>query len=287
MSKKSKPTLTLTLDHVALVTPDLAAAKDDYERLGFTLTRQSSHKGAIEPGGPVEPWGSGNHCAMFRRGYFEILGITDESLYHDHFKVLADKFHGVQLLALGCKSARDLYEAWKDEDEAPVKEPVEVGRDVPVGLEGEETEPGIFRIVHLEPEVFPEAELFFIEQATPDALWQEALIRHANGVVRLEGVVVCSEEPDRSRARFERATRGALPAGVVTFESPKALAERYPGAVLPSVPCIAVVRFGVENLVATKKFLKSNDVTPHAGDKSVWLRPERAGGVILELEARG
>ena len=41
--------MKLTLDHVALVTPDLGRSKSDYETLGFQLTRESSHKGRITP----------------------------------------------------------------------------------------------------------------------------------------------------------------------------------------------------------------------------------------------
>ena len=46
----------------------------------------SSHKGRITPDGPVVQWGSGNHCAMFRHGYFEILGLTDPNRYHEPFR---------------------------------------------------------------------------------------------------------------------------------------------------------------------------------------------------------
>ena len=122
--------MTITLDHVALVTPSLAASKKNYETLGFKLTRESSHKGRVTPDGPVVPWGSGHHCAMFRRGYFEILGLTDPHRYHEHFKAALDRFHGVSLIALGCEDAAELYQRSKDRV-AGIQPPVEVGRDVP------------------------------------------------------------------------------------------------------------------------------------------------------------
>ena len=71
----------LFLDHVAVVVPDLARAAKTYARLGFRLTPESSHKGPLKPGGPLEPYGSGNHCAMFKEGYLEILGVTDPKRY--------------------------------------------------------------------------------------------------------------------------------------------------------------------------------------------------------------
>lgn len=290
--------VSLRLDHVGLVTPDLEASKEDYEKLGFRLTQESSHKGKVTPEGKVELWGSGNRCAMFQRGYFEILGVTDPERYHEHFRALLDKFHGVQLVALGCDSAETLYEKRRS-DVKGLKEPVEIGRDVPVGLEGEATTPGLFRIVHLDESVFPEAELFFIEHRTPDALWQESLLEHPNGVTGLAGVVLCSNEPEATASRFAAATllgaedlederRFALDGGWISVVTPERIADLYPDAVLAAVPSIVVVSLTVTDLDATRAFLKANGITPHRrgdGGDATWVRPERAGGVILELRA--
>jgi len=282
--------MKLTLDHVALVTPDLGASKKDYENLGFQLTRESSHKGRITPDGPVVPWGSGNHCVMFRRGYYEIIGLTDPSRYHEHFQAALDRFHGVSLVALGCESAEKLYESSKDRVPG-LQAPVEVGRDVPYG---QTTREGLFRIVHLDEDAFPEAELFFIEQATPNVLWQKKLLSHPNGVIGLSGITFCSEVPEETAARFERCTGlggkavdknpyFALDEGYVAVASVGDLAERYRDAVLPAVPCVAVVSLSVKKVDETRRFLDGNGVTPHASAKGIWIRPERAGGVILEF----
>ena len=72
--------LPLELDHVGVAVNDLDVGREVYERLGFTLTPRSIHSGSKTPGGPVEPWGSGNHCAMFRDGYLELIGLTDPDL---------------------------------------------------------------------------------------------------------------------------------------------------------------------------------------------------------------
>jgi catechol 2,3-dioxygenase-like lactoylglutathione lyase family enzyme len=283
---------SLTLDHVALITPDLGESQEDYERLGFHLTDVSSHKGQLEPGGPVELWGSGNRCAMFRQGYYELLGVTDPNRPLDHFRPLVEKFHGVQMVALGCERAGEVYRSRKDRL-AGLKAPVEVGRDVP---HGETTKPGLFRLVHLEPEAFPEAELFFIEHATPDVLWQESLLDHPNGVRALAGIEICSEEPEATARRFQEITlrepdasglRFELDEGFVAMAGPDELLDRFDDAVLPSVPCVAVVELGVADLEATRRFLKGNEITPHASPTGVWVRPERAGGVILHFTGEG
>lgn len=290
MSNTKERSPSLTLDHVALVTPSLSDSREDYEKLGFQLTPESSHKGAVEPGGEVERWGSGNHCAMFRQGYYEILGITDPDGYHGHFRALLDRFHGVSLVALGCESAERFYASHKDGIEG-LKEPVEVGRDVAYG---KGTKPALFRIVRLDEDVFPEAELLFIEHATPNVLWQAKLQEHPNGVRALEGITLCSDDPEVTAERFARATlqrrvegetrpRFELAEGFVEIADPDEIHERYPGAVLPAVPCVAVLSLSVASLEQTRRFFIESDVTPHEGEHSLWVRPERTGGVILEL----
>lgn len=283
---------SLTLDHVALITPDLGQSKDDYERLGFHLTEVSSHQGQLEPGGPVVPWGSGNRCAMFRQGYYELLGVTDPNRPLDHFRPLVEKFHGVQMVALGCERADELYRSRKERVEG-LAAPVEVGRDVP---HGDTTKPGRFRIVHLAPEAFPEAEMFFIEHETPDVLWQKSLLDHPNGVRSLAGIEIVSEEPEETARRFQEVAlrepdgsglRFDLDEGYVAVTGPDELAERFEDAVLPSVPCVAVVELGVADLDATRRFLKDNGITPHPSPRGVWVRPERAGGVILHFTGGG
>jgi catechol 2,3-dioxygenase-like lactoylglutathione lyase family enzyme len=283
---------SLTLDHVALVSPDLSASKEDYEKLGFRLTAESSHMGKLAPDGPVELWGSGNRCAMFRQGYFEILGVTDPTRSLDHFRALADRFHGVQIVALGCERAADLYKSRKDGVEG-LKEPVEIGRDVP---HGESTKPGLFRIVHVEPEVFPEAEILFIEHATPDVLWQKSLLDHPNGVRSLAGITLCSDEPERTAERFRKLTlrepdesglRFVLDEGFVAIATPDELADRFEDAVLPAIPCVAVVTLGTADLDETRGLLKENGITPHPAEDGVWVRPERAGGVVLHFVGGG
>ena len=66
--------LRLELDHVGVAVKSLDRGRDAYAKLGFTLAARSIHSGSRVPGGPVELWGSGNHCAMFREGYLEELG---------------------------------------------------------------------------------------------------------------------------------------------------------------------------------------------------------------------
>ena len=73
--------ISLELDHTGVAVRDLDIGQAAYRKLGFNLTPRSFHSGSRTAGGPVEKWGSGNHCAMFENGYLEIIGITDPNLY--------------------------------------------------------------------------------------------------------------------------------------------------------------------------------------------------------------
>jgi hypothetical protein len=147
-------------------------------------------------------------------------------------------------------------------------------------------------VVGVASDAFPEAELLFVEHQTPDLLWQRSLLDHPNGATGLAGVTICSEDPDETAERFEhvtlrgrdgRATRFSLDEGFVEIRSPDEIAERYEGAVLPAVPCVAVVRFSVADVDDTRGYLEERKITAHAGREGIWVRPERAGGVVLEF----
>ncbi|MHA1567473.1 MAG: VOC family protein [Alphaproteobacteria bacterium] len=285
--------LNLTLDHVGVVVPDLESARGFYDRLGFQLTRESSHKAALEPGGPVVEWGSGNRCAMFHQGYFEIIGITDPARHHTHIDERLARYHGLHLLALGTEDAASLGQSLGGRVEG-VGAMMELHRDVPVG---NGTKPGMFRIVYLADALFPEAELFFIEQATRDVLWQPDLLDHPNGVRALEAVTICSDDPGETAARLGNLVgtapmpttgggiRCTLKSGMVDLVTVTGLAARFPGVTPAASPWFAAVRFGVGDLDATRQCLANNDVAfGEGGDgSSIWVAPEYALGAIIEF----
>ncbi len=87
------------LDHVAVVSRHADALFGAYERLGFALTPLSMHSGALGPGGPVVPWGTGNRCAMLRAGYLELIAIVDEERPCGIFPELLRRYKGLHIIA--------------------------------------------------------------------------------------------------------------------------------------------------------------------------------------------
>jgi catechol 2,3-dioxygenase-like lactoylglutathione lyase family enzyme len=274
----------LFLDHVAVVVPDLARAAKTYERLGFKLTPESSHKGPLKPGGPLESYGSGNHCAMFQEGYLEILGITDPNSYTGEVTPLLQRYAGLHLVALGChdagQAARDLGKRLGAE--LGIRD---LGRDVP--QVGGGTKPARFRIVGLPAGTFPEAKLFLIEQVTPDILWQPTLLPQPNGVIGLRGAVLCVASPAETRQRLSRIIGRedlALTRGLLDIIDAPALAERY-GIKPPALPMVAVARFAVSDLAATAKYLHGQGISFEERHGEIQAAPELAEGAVVEFVA--
>lgn len=279
------------LDHLAVVVPDLARARENYRRLGFRLTPQSSHKGRLTPDGPVELWGAGNHCTMFQEGYFEIYGITDRARHHQHVNDYLAKYQGLHLIAMGCDNAdatrQDLATRLDQ-----TKDVIEVQRDVPYG---EGTRLGRFRILHLPDGAFPEADLFFIEHPTRDVLWQPELLDQPNGVTGLAGVTVCSEDPAGTLDRLATilglqptADRFALETGFIEILSAPSFTEKFNGAAVPQTPFVGAAWFNVADLDATASHVASQDIQLHKrNDTTFWVAPDEAEGAVIVFAAGG
>lgn len=284
------PSLRQTLDHVALVVPSLATARALYARLGFALTTESSHKGPLEPGGPVVLWGAGNHCAMFRQGYFEILGVTDPNRHHSHVTSRLDRYPGLHLVALGCDDAGAMAALLAARGVA-MEPVVQVGRDVPCG---ETTRPGLFNILRPAEGAFPEVDLFYIRHATPELLWQPALLDQPNGVTGLAAVTLCSKGPPETLARLAHITgratvangwcdRMPLDAGSIEVTTPERFRARFPQGAVPALPSAVSVAFTVVSLPQTAAYLAAAGVAFSENAEEILVAPSEAGGTLLRF----
>jgi len=275
----------LDLDHVAVVVRDLDIAERNFKRLGFLLTPRSSHKGPVPPDGRIEPWGTGNHCSMFRQGYLELLGITDPARHKTHIERRLSKYEGLHLIAFGTDDAHGTAKVIRDRG-APIGDPADLGRDVPYG---DTTRPGRFAIANLDADRFPEADFIVIEQMTRDVLWQPALLTQPNGVVSLESVTICSDDPDDLLRRLTpvlgNPSNGGfdLSPGRVEICVPSEMSARFPGHGLPGeAPCVVAATFGVDDLAATRNTLVANGVEIDVGDV-IRVGAEIGCGSIIEF----
>jgi len=223
---------------------------------------------------------------MFREGYLELLGITDPKRYTGEVTPLLQRYAGLHLVALGCRDAR---QAARDLGQRLGAElgVRELGRDVPQAEGG--TKPAVFRIVSLPAGTFTEAKLFLIEHATPEALWQRALLEQPNGITGLAGAVLCVASPAETRQRLSRILgresvggRFTLARGTIEVIDRQEFSARY-GAEPRAVPMVAAARFTVSDGDATARYLRGKGVTFHEKDGRLWIGPEAAEGAIIEF----
>src|SRR5262249_27822758 len=173
--------LALDLDHVGVAVRDLDAGREAYRRLGFNLTPRSEHKGSRVPGGPIEPWGSANHCAMLEQGYLEVLGLTDPEKFSSA-KAMIERYEGVHIVAFRPESVDAAHTALSSAN-LPVDSPRDLERMASYGPDGAESRRVAFRNMYLTKSVFTEAQFQYTEHLTREAMWQPRLLRHPNGAL--------------------------------------------------------------------------------------------------------
>ena len=283
---------SVTLDHIGVAINDLERGRAAYERLGFTLTPRSIHRGSPAPGAPVIPFGSGNHCAMFHDGYLEVVGLTDATIF-SNIKALVARYEGAHIVAFGVDSADATYAELSGRG-IPIQAARQLERDAAFGPQGKETRRAAFRNMYFDAAAYPESRVLYIEHLTRDVLWQPHLLEHPNGVVALRDVFLCT--PDAQAVADKYSTlfgAAAQPAGEgewrialahtnVWIATPAAWARRAPGAATPPLPAPAGIGFKVKSVAATRALLATNGVIARDGlDGGIWVGPDQACGTAI------
>jgi hypothetical protein len=186
----------VALDHVGIAGRDLAPMAAAYERLGFTLSPIAQQSGRRRPDLPPEPFGSGNRCAFLRHGYVELIAILDPALYDNGLNAFLDRYPGMHILALAMEDA-----------EANLARLRAAGLDIPgIAWLERPVEPGgpIARFARLPFPDAPEGRIQLIRHLTPELVWQEKWMNHANRAVALEEAILCAAAPAETAARLSR-----------------------------------------------------------------------------------
>ena len=285
------------LDHVGVAISNLDRGRDAYARLGFRLTARSFHSGSRTAGAPVEAWGSGNHCAMFREGYLEIIGLTDASMYSS-VKDMVARYEGLHIVAIGCANADAAFAEFQKTG-APVEAPRALERDAAFGPADKETRRAKFRNMYVDRQKFIEGRFIFIEHVTRDVLWQPHLLSHPNGALGIEAVYFVVADPEATAQkfaplfsdrieRFAGVVKLALDRGTLWLTQEAQWRSRVPGHFVPPVPSPAGFGVRVESLDSTRRYLEANGVPVHAGMKgggpaSLWVAPDDACGAAIQF----
>ena len=120
----------LSLDHVGFMVRDLDAGAARWRDLGFHLAPRSPQMGKT-PDAVMAPWATANHCAMFERGYLELIGIVDPALFNP-WSAFLDRFEGIHITAFRCREADAAYAALSQRADG-FDPPLQRRRDAPYG----------------------------------------------------------------------------------------------------------------------------------------------------------
>jgi len=260
-----------SVNHVGLAVRDLDAASALYERLGFTLTPLSMHKGSMKPGEPEVPYGTGNRCAVFGKNYLEILAHVDKTRFDFGMGDFLCRHEGAHIICFGCNDAtvvNDRVRAAGIGTSGVI--PLQRDLGTPEGVRTAK-----FECVHFDRAATPEGLIQAAHHVTPQYIHQERYIHHPNGVVALSDVYLSVTDADAVESRYEKlAGRKAVRRGRRrVFELPQVsrvsiidandIASELPGSTYPQPPCLAGYAFAVKDLARMERILMEQKVPFH------------------------
>lgn len=282
--------LPASLDHLGAIVRDLGAGANIWEKLGFTLSPVSRQSGRMPGRSDEGPWATANRCAIFQRGYLELIGIVDPIAYNPWARFLA-RFEGLHLLALRVPNA-DAAHASLAKHTSTLNAPVQRARKLDV--EGMERTMR-FRNIFSHDEAYPEGRYIVLEHQTPEYLWQPRYQTHPNGAIALEAALVCDKDVQAQRTRLETIL-GRPPSegadGVLRFTPSNGGSIELHGAAgfearfgwrPPALPCFAGVEVSFASRDAAASLMVDNGIPVERRSGEWFVGPAHTNGFILRL----
>ncbi len=282
------------LDHVAHFVPAMDAAAAALEACGFRLTPFTLQTNRVD--GAAVPAGTGNRCAMLRRGYVEILAATSETPLARQLDERLARHVGLHLAAFSAADAAAEHRRLAAEG-FPVLPLVDMRRPVMTD-HGEDW--ARFTIARIAPGVMPEGRTQFLTHHTEALVWPEPFLDHPNGALGLSGLWIAAADPAEPAARFSRFTGRparrdgevmtiALDRGRLRIATPGFLERELAVSPGPPLPYLAASEIEVESL---DRLTAIFDWTGYASRAiadgvAVTLPPEIGGTIVFRQAASG
>jgi Glyoxalase-like domain len=181
------------LDHLAHFVPDMGRAAAALKRCGFRLTPFAVQTNRVS--GEDAPAGTGNRCAMLRRGYIEILAATADTPLAQQLTERLERHIGLHLAAFSTADAAAEHRRLAAAG-FPVQPLVNMLRPATAATGGAEAR---FTIARIMPGVMPEGRIQFLTHQTEHLVWPEPYLDHPNGAQALRGFVDCRCRAGRAR----------------------------------------------------------------------------------------
>jgi hypothetical protein len=193
----------LILDHVSHFVAELGSAAHALQALGFAVTPESAQR--TQDG----PAGTSNVCVMLEHGYIEFLAPTSDTPNAQRLRASMQRYPGVHLCCFGTPDAEGEHRRLADHGFAPLPV-VDLRRETASGHTAR------FHVVRAAPEKMPEGRIQFVQHHTPEAIWRQEFLGHANNVVKLACAFVVAEDPVAAGAHWARFA-ALLPRPAGTF----------------------------------------------------------------------
>jgi len=268
------------LDHVGHFVPDREVASRAFARCGFAPAPVSVQ---VNPDGTLT--GTGNVCAMFARGYIEVLFKTAATPLGAELDLSMARYRGVHLAAFAVADAGKAHERLGSAGFA-LRPLVNMQRPVDT-----ETGPSTaaFTVARVERDAMAEGRIQILTHHTEDAVWQKRWLAHPNGARALASVVIAVSDVDEAAARFARFTGRhttptrsgqmiALDRGRVELVTRGAFEAALPEISIPDLPFMGAYGIVVASLDAIDAiFARAQLRTRRTGDCLVVPFPEELG----------
>jgi hypothetical protein len=221
----------------------------------------------------------------------ELLGVLEPGLFDNGLGRFIARHRGLHILAFGVPdAAAELPRLGRAGFDIPGVVPLQrpVDDSAPDGP--------LARFSRLPMPDAPEGRLQLIEHHTPELLWQERWMNHANHAVALEAAILVVAQPAETAARLSRLTGGVLepdPAGgfVLPFRQGRlrilpedALDAVLPGVVAPVLPFIAGFVLRTDDGNAAARHILAGLDTREVPD-GLMVPPAQAGGAAVVFAA--
>lgn len=257
------------LDHIGMFVLDPEVGAETLEKLGFRLTPYciQTNPAPVGTAGGSVPTGTANRCAMFERGYLELLSPTSDTALSRQLRAAVSRYPGLHLAAF---SAEDMDRIFNQLDVAGFKPgpAVDLRRDVvtdagPATLR--------FSVVRVAPENMPEGRIQFLRHYTAELLWEDKWLQHPNGAVALTDMLMVVDDNGEVADRYERFL-GIAPTGGrdrVVFSTargrltivPPNFYAALPGMhELPGLPFMASCAVEVADIAKTRAVLEAGEI---------------------------
>lgn len=275
------------LDHVVVMTRDLAEAAKRWQSLGFTVSPRGMHTAVM---------GTANHTIMLGHDYLELIGVvseTERNLPGRQF--LARRGEGIERAAFTGTDADDGVAELKARGYAALG-PYDFGR--PVDLpDGRKVEAKFRTFVWPIEERPGGLRVFACQHLTREFVWMPELTRHANTATRIDRVEMLSRDAAAAAAHMgrlidrqpERLADGALRVetgsgrGDFVFLDRATLEKRHPGVSLAGIPDEGAITIALTVADAKSAAAAVGAKAAVKSPKVVKVAPAEANGVILEL----